>query len=237
MQMNKRGVEMAQLDRGLNLSTKHTGKQEFFDGMWCVVPWLRLIALVEPYHPKGGTGRPPFPVATMLQIHFMQQRFRLSDPAMEEALYDMSLYREFAGLDGSVTRLPDETTIRRCRHLLETHGPAGQTLAVVNEIVREKGPMLEAGSVVDAMLIAALSFTRNESVHGPGNVPDAERRQLVLWHQAAIRRGCGVGAGAHRDQHGGDVQDSNTAHALLRGEGKDVYANDGCQDTEKVTLI
>jgi IS5 family transposase len=83
---------------------------------------LKLIALIEPHYPTGKTGRPPFPIATMLQIHFIQQWFSLSDPAMEEALYDVPLYREFAGLDGGMVRLPDESTILRFRHLLETHG-------------------------------------------------------------------------------------------------------------------
>ena len=111
---------MTQLGLGLDLSTKRTRKREFLDEMRRVVPWSRLIALIEPHYPKGKTGRPPFPIATMLQIHFMQQWFGLSDPAMEEALYDVPLYREFAGLDEGMTRLPDESTILRFRHLLET---------------------------------------------------------------------------------------------------------------------
>jgi IS5 family transposase len=146
---------MTQLHLGLDLSTKRTRKREFLDEMRRVVPWSRRIALIEPHYPKGKTGRPPFPVATMLQIHFLQQWFGLSDPAMEEALYDVPLYREFAGLDGAITRLPDETTILRFRHLLEAHGIAAQILAVVSEILSNKGLMLKAGSAVDATLIAA----------------------------------------------------------------------------------
>ncbi|CAB3778804.1 hypothetical protein LMG28614_00741 [Paraburkholderia ultramafica] len=53
----------------------------------------------------------------MLRIHFMQQWFGLSDPAMEEALCDVPLYREFVGLDGGMTRLPDESTILRVSRL------------------------------------------------------------------------------------------------------------------------
>ncbi|MGF6979770.1 hypothetical protein QFZ94_008287 [Paraburkholderia sp. JPY465] len=83
------------------------------------MPWLKLIALLEPYYPTGKTGRPPFPIATMLHIHLMQQWFGLSDPAIEEALYDVPLYRDFAGSDGGTMRLPDESTILRVRHLLK----------------------------------------------------------------------------------------------------------------------
>lgn len=93
---------MTQLHLGLNLSTKR--KREFLDEMRRVVPWSRLIALIEPHYLKGKTGRPPFPGATMFQIHFMQQWFGLTDPAMEEALHDVPLYREFAGLDDAMPR-------------------------------------------------------------------------------------------------------------------------------------
>jgi transposase, IS5 family len=86
-----------------------------------VVPWGELVALVSPHAPEGKRGRPPFPVETMLRIHFMQQWFTLSDPAMEEALHDVPLFREFAALDNWNMRLPDESTILRFRHLLEKH--------------------------------------------------------------------------------------------------------------------
>ncbi|MGF6735751.1 hypothetical protein OKW50_007924 [Paraburkholderia youngii] len=154
---------MTQLGLGLDLSTKRTRKREFLDEMRRVVPWARLIALIEPHYPRGKTGRPPFPIATMLQIHFMQQWFGLSDPAMEEALYDVPLYREFAGLDEGMTRLPDESTILRFRHLLETHGLAAQMFTLVNEILSEKGLMLKVGSAVDATLISAPTSTKNGS--------------------------------------------------------------------------
>jgi IS5 family transposase len=91
---------MTQRGLDLDLSTKRTRKREFLEEMRRVVLWSRLIALIEPHYPKGKTGRPPFSIATMLQIHFMQQFCGLSDPAMEEALYDVLLYRDFAGLDG-----------------------------------------------------------------------------------------------------------------------------------------
>ena len=112
-------------NNGFDLSPKRTRKREFLDEMNLVVPWADLTMLIEPHYPKGKTGRPPFGITTMLRIHFLQQWFGLSDPAMEEALHDMPLYREFAGLDAGITRLPDETTILRFRHLLERHHLAG----------------------------------------------------------------------------------------------------------------
>jgi transposase, IS5 family len=225
---------MTQLHLGLNLSTKRTRKREFLDEMRRVVPWSRLIALIEPHYPKGKTGRPPFPVATMLQIHFMQQWFGLSDPAMEEALYDVPLYREFAGLDGAMTRLPDETTILRFRHLLETHGIAAKILAVVNEILSEKGLMLKAGSAVDATLIAAPSSTKNGS---GSRDPEMQSTQKGRNWYFGMKAHVGVDAesGLVHTVIGtaANVHDINAASSLLHGEETDVYADAGYQGIEK----
>lgn len=97
----------------------------------------------------------------MLRIHYLQQWFGLSDPAMEESLHDVPLHREFAGLGDGVSRLPDETTILRFRHLLEAHDLAVDMLRVVNDILQAKGLMLRTGTAVDATLIAAPSSTKN----------------------------------------------------------------------------
>jgi IS5 family transposase len=152
---------MKQLGLGLNLSTKRTRKREFLDEMDRVVPWTALVQVVEPYYPKAKTGRPPFGIETMLRIHYLQLWFALSDPAMEEALHDMPVFREFAKLDAGVARLPDETTILRFRHLLEKNDLATDMLRVVNDILQAKGLMMKKGTVVDATLIAAPSSTKN----------------------------------------------------------------------------
>ena len=129
---------MKQTDLGLNLTTKRTRKREFLDEMNRVVPWADLVALVAPFAPEGRKGRPPFAVETMLRIHFVQQWFGLSDPAMEEALHDTPMYSEFASLGWRV-RLPDESTILRFRHLLEQHKLAAQMLIVINDRLATKG--------------------------------------------------------------------------------------------------
>ncbi len=227
---------MTQLHLGLNLSTKRTRKREFLDEMRRVVPWSKLISLIEPHYPKGKTGRPPFPVATMLQIHFLQQWFGLSDPAMEEALYDVPLYREFAGLDGAITRLPDETTILRFRHLLEAHGIAAQILAVVSEILSNKGLMLKAGSAVDATLIAAPSSTKNGSgTRDPEMQSTQKGRNWYFGMKAHV--GVDAESGLVHTVIGtaANVHDINAAHALLHGEEKDVYADAGIKASKSVS--
>ena len=126
-----------------------------------VVPWSALVELAAPFAPEGKQGRPPFSVETMLRVHNMAQWFTLSAPAMEEALPGTPVLREFAGLDNWTSRLPDETTVLRFRHLLEKHKLAPQILAVINDLLCARGLMLRAGTVIDATLIAAPSSTKN----------------------------------------------------------------------------
>ena len=220
---------MQQTDLGLNLTTKRTRKREFLAEMDRVVPWSTLVALVSPYAPEGRKGRPPFPVETMLRIHFMQQWFTLSDPAMEEALHDVPLFREFAHLNWN-TRLPDESTILRFRHLLEKHKLAQQILEAVNELLRDKGLMLRAGTVVDATLIAAPSSTKNAS-----GERDPEMHQSKKGNQWYFGMKAHIGADAESGLvhtvrgTAGNVNDVVEANSLLHGEESDVFADAGYQ--------
>ena len=225
---------MKQTDLGLNLATKRTRKREFLDEMNRVVPWAALVELISPYAPEGKKGRPPFALETMLRIHFMQQWFTLSDPAMEEALHDMALFREFARLDNWTTRLPDESTILRFRHLLDKHKLAPQILGVVNELLRDKGLMLRAGTVVDATLIAAPSSTKNAS-----GQRDPEMHQSKKGNQWFFGMKAHIGADAESGLvhtvrgTSGNVNDVVEANSLLHGEEVQVFADAGYQGAHK----
>ena len=153
---------MKQADLGLDLTSRKTRKGKFLDEMERVVPWAQLLALIEPHAPRKERGRPPFGAEVMLRIHFLQQWFGLSDVAMEEALFDVPLYRQFAGL-GGMNRLPDRVSILRFRHLLEQHELAPKMLEAVNATLAAKGLMLKEGTAVDASLIAAPSSTKNNT--------------------------------------------------------------------------
>jgi IS5 family transposase len=125
-----------------------------------VVPWNSLLSLIEPFYPMAGRGRHPYPIATMLRVHLMQNWFGLSDPAMEEALYEIAPMRQFARL--TLTKpIPDETTILNFRRLLETNELAQEILGRVNAYLTRKGLLLKRGSIVDATIIAAPSSTKN----------------------------------------------------------------------------
>jgi IS5 family transposase len=224
---------MKQADLGLNLTTKRTRKREFLAQMDCVVPWVALVELVAPYAPEGRKGRPPFPVETMLRLHFMQQWFTLSDPAMEEALHDVPLFREFAGL-GWDSRLPDESTILRFRHLLEKHKLADQILGVINDLLRDKGLLLKTGTVVDATLISAPSSTKNASGERDPEMHQSKKgNQWYFGMKAHI--GVDAESGLVHTVRGtaGNVNDVVEANSLLHGDETDVFADAGYQGAAK----
>lgn len=221
---------MKQHSLGLGMTAKRTRRREFLDEMEKVVPWAELVALVSPYLPEGKRGRPPFPCETMLRIHFMQQWFALSDPAMEEALHDMPVFREFAGLGGWDERLPDESTILRFRHVLEKHKLAVQILQTVNDLLSAKGMMLRSGTVVDATLIAAPSSTKNSS-----GERDPEMKQSRKGQQWYFGMKCHIGVDADSGLvhtvrgTSGAVNDVIEANSLVRASDRDVYADAGYQ--------
>jgi Transposase and inactivated derivatives, IS5 family len=126
------------------------------------VPWPQLCALIEPVYPKGGKpGRPPIGVERMLRIYFLQQWFNLSDPAVEEALYESCSMRRFVGIDLGREPAPDETTVCKFRHLLEAHDLGAQLFAAVGEHLQDRGLTISTGTIVDATIIQAPSSTKN----------------------------------------------------------------------------
>ncbi len=146
---------------GFERYTKRTKRALFLEEMEQVVPWGALCALIEPYYPKAGQGRPPVGVERMLRIYFLQQWFNLSDPAVEEALYDSAVLRQFVGIDLGQEPAPDETTVCKFRHLLEEHKLGGKMLETVNLHLQEKGVRITTGTIVDATIIHAPSSTKN----------------------------------------------------------------------------
>ena len=219
---------------GFELAAKRTRKREFLDEMDQVIPWPELLALIAPYAPSGKTGRPPFALEVMLRIHLLQQFFGHSDPAMEEALHDIPLYREFARLDAGITRLPDESTILRFRHLLEAHDLGAQILEAVNAQLQRQGLLLKTGTVVDATLISAPSWTKNAK--GERDPEMHQTKKGNQWHfgmkahigvdadSGLVHTVVGTAANAH---------DVTQASALLHGEESDVFADSGYRGVHK----
>ena len=221
---------------GFELVTKRTRKRIFLDEMNLVVPWSELVNLIQPFAPVAGSqgGRPAFAVETMLRIHFLQQWFGLSDPAMEEALHDISLYCEFAKLDPGAMRLPDESTILRFRHLLEENNLSVQLLATINATLATKGLLLKTGTVVDATLIAAPSSTKNST--GERDPEMHQTKKGNQWH-FGMKAHIGVDAdsGLVHTVIGtaANVHDVTQGHGLLHGEESVVFADAGYRGADK----
>jgi len=144
---------------------KVTRREKFLSEMEAVVPWSRLLALIDPHYPKMGHkgGRPAMPLEVMLRIYCLQQWYALSDPMAEESLYDSDAMRRFAGLELGDDRIPDETTILNFRHLLERHALTEAIFAEVNAYLAENGMTLRSGTLVDATIIDAPSSTKNKA--------------------------------------------------------------------------
>lgn len=157
---------------------KKTRREIFLAEMELVVPWKALLKVIQPHYPVAGRGRRPYELESMLRVHLMQNWFALSDPAMEEALYEIASLRTFAGLD--LQAIPDETTILNFRHMLEASDLAEDIFKQVNVHLAKKGLLLKRGSIVDATIIAAPSSTKNKT--GERDPEMHQTKKGNQWH-------------------------------------------------------
>jgi IS5 family transposase len=211
---------------------KQTRKELFLIEMDRVVPWKGLIALIDPHYPKGDGGRPAYPLMAMLRVHLMQNWFGYSDPAMEEALYETTILRQFAGL--GLERIPDETTILNFRRLLEKHELAPGILAVINGYLGDRGLSLRQGTIVDATLINAPSSTKNKD--GKRD-PDMHQTKKGNQYYFGMKAHIGVDdeSGLVHSVVGtaANVADVTQVDKLLHGEENMVGADAGYTGVEK----
>src|SRR3954453_1360369 len=200
---------------------KRTRREVFLAEMHRAMPWSQLEALIAPHYPKAGGGCRPYPLAAMLRIHCLQQWYGLSDPAMEEELYEIASMRQFAGLSLARGKVPDETTILNFRHLLEQHGLAREIFDTVKAHLQAAGLLLRQGTIVDATIIAAPSSTKNET--GQRDPEMHQTRKGNQWY-FGMKAHVGVDAesGLVHTMIGtaANVADVTQAHGLLHGKEK-----------------
>ena len=230
------GKQLGFSDYEITTAKKQTKREKFLSEMEEVVPWQALIDLIEPHYPKASKkgGRPPYPLATMLRIHLLQQWYSLSDPAMEEALIEFPNMRRFAGIELISDRIPDETTILTFRHLLEKHDLGEQIFETVKAHLNAQGMTMRQGTIVDATLIAAPSSTKNKE-----GKRDPEMHQTKKGNQWYF--GMKVHIGVDKDSGlihsvettSANVHDITRAAQLLHGEEEVVYGDAGYQGIEK----
>ena len=140
---------------------RKTRRERFLERLESLAPWAALAARVEPVYPKPGRGRRPYRLAVMLRVHCVQLCYNLSDPALEDLLYEAESVRRFCGLNLSGP-IPDESTILHFRHLLERHQLGEALLQTINAHLAGQGLRLQAGTIVDASIIAAPASTKNQ---------------------------------------------------------------------------
>ena len=213
---------------------KITRREKFLARMEAVIPWGKLLAVIEPFYPKGERGRPPVGLERMLRVYFLQQWYGLADEALEDALYDSQALRGFARIDLAAEGVPDATTLLKFRRLLETHDLCKGLFTAINADLTARGLLLREGTLVDATLIAAPPSTKNhEKQRDPEMHQTRKGQQWYFGMKAHI--------GADRDSKlvhtvvvtAANVADITKTAELLHGQEKQVHADAGYTGVEK----
>ena len=214
-------------EAGFEKYRKRTRKEKFLEEMERIVPWGKLVEVIEPYYPKPeGAGRRPIGLERMLRIHFVQHWFNLSDPGVEEALYDSRALRRFVGIDLGREPAPDETTVCKFRHLLEEQGLGKKLFEQVNEYLKEQGMAVNRGTIVDATIIHAPSSTKNRRKER-----DPEMHQTRKGKQWYFGMKAHIGVDSRNklihsvEATAANVHDSRVLEKLLHGKERRVWGD------------
>jgi len=213
---------------------KQTRREKFLEEMEQVMPWVRLERLIEPHYPKAGNGRQPYPLSAMLRTYCLQQWYSLSDPAAEDALYEITSMRRFTRLSLAKGNMPDESTILHFRHLLEKHKLTESLFHEINAHLQEKGMLVRQGTLVDATIIDAPSSTKNkERKRDPEMHQTRKGNQWYFGMKAHI--GVDLDSGLVHSMTGtaANVSDISEAHHLLHGDEEMAFADAGYIGIEK----
>jgi IS5 family transposase len=202
-------------------------KERFLAEMEQVVPWALIEKQIRPVYPEAGNGRRPYPLPTMLRVCLMQNWFTLSDPGMEDALYDMAALRRFAGLS-SLDEIPDETTILNFRRLMEEYELAPEIFGCVVRLLQRKGLMLKEGTMVDATIINAPTSTKNEDRQRDPEMHQTKKGDAWFFGMKA-HIGVDVDSGLTHTvvTTAANEADVTQAAELLRGKEKVAYGDAG----------
>ena len=212
---------------------RKTRREVFLEQLDSLIPWRRLEERIRPHYPRAGRGRRPYDLSVMLRIHIVQVCHNLSDPAMEDLLYEAESVRRFAGLRLSEP-IPDESTVLHFRHLLERHNLGQGLFAEIKDHLAERGVRLREGTIVDASIIEAPSSTKNFN-----GQRDPEMRQVKKGNQYHFGMKLHIGSDAETglvhsfSTTSANVHDVTQAHYLLHGEERQVWGDAGYIGVQK----
>ena len=215
------------------IKKRKTRREKFLEQLDVLIPWQKLKQEVSKGYSKGGPGRPPYPLETMLRIHIMQLVYNLSDPEMEDYLYEVESMRRFAHLR-LCENIPDETTILNFRHHLEAHKFGKKIFDTINQHLADKGLRLREGTIVDATIIAAPTSTKNAD---KARDPDMHQtKKGNEWHHGMkLHIGVDDGLGLIHSiaTTAANAHDITQADKLLHGEERRVWGDAGYQGIDK----
>jgi IS5 family transposase len=205
---------------------KVTRRERFLSEMDQVIPWGSILAVIEPHYPKAGQGTQPLPMQRMLRIYFMQQWFNLSDPGMEDSLYDSESMRRFAQIELIDDAVPDESTILRFRHLLEQHKLTEKIFALVRGLLEQKRLLLKCGTIVDATIIDAPPSTKNEAKARDPEMKQGKKNAREWHFGMKAHVGTDVNGLVHTlvTTHAGASEFKQVQH-LLHGQERELYGD------------
>jgi IS5 family transposase len=213
---------------------KKTRREKFLQEMDQVIPWEELVEIITRYYPRAGNGRQPMPLERMLRIYFMQQWYGLSDPAMEDALYDIESMRRFADIDIAADVIPDETTILHFRHLLEKHALSKKIFEKTQRYLADKRLLLREGTIVDATIINAPSSTKNQDKTRDREMKQTKKgNQWYFGMKAHVGTDTGKGLAHSVVVTDAGVYDSQVMDELLHGEEQAVYGDKAYASEDK----
>lgn len=210
-------------DLEYSVKKKKTRKELFLGEMDEILPWKELLSVIRRRYPARGNGRPPIELESMLRIYFMQQWYGLSDPAMEDSLYDITSMRLFAGL--SLDAIPDESTILRFRHRLERHNLTEKLFRKTEKYLSDRNLILSEGTIVDATIISAPSSTKNQKKERDPEMKQTKKGNM--WHFGMKVH---VGTDSQGRAHSvaitdASVHDSQVMDDLIHGEEEVIYGD------------
>ena len=212
---------------------RKTRRELFLERMDALIPWQSLEDRIRPFYPKAGRGRHPYPLSVMLRVHCVQLFYNLSDPGMEDLLYESDPVRRFTGLKLSCP-LPDETTILNFRHLLERHNLGQGLLQEINSHLESQGLRLREGTIVDATIIEAPSSTKNRARERDPEMHQTKKGNQ--WHfgmKAHIGVDSETGIVHSMSATAANAHDVTEAHNLLHGGETVVWGDAGYQGVHK----
>ncbi|WP_373565857.1 IS5 family transposase [Microbulbifer okhotskensis] len=216
-----------------NLKRRITRREKFLSQMDTLIPWQRLEARITPCYPRGKRGRQPYPLCVMLRIHCMQLFYNLSDPAMEDTLYEIESMRNFAGLTLSGP-IPDETTILNFRHLLESNQLSTALFEEIDKHLAGNGLALREGTIVDATIISAPTSTKNKKKERDPEMHQTKKGNQ--WHfgmKMHIGTDDTLGLIHSLDITAANQHDITATGKLLHGKEKRVWGDSGYTGAEK----